>query len=253
MNTNQIGTMKLEGIDAIIFDLGGTLYEPASDICGLTREFMSDIGYERIEGFTDEHIKEALVDANEWLWNYMVENNVPVNWEPSVTEWLQYDRELFRGLGITENVMELAEKYQKKWDEFFEDVNPVLIEGVREVLVELQQRGFALGIASNRYSNPIHILQKDEIYEMFGSVEWTGVPGYTKPSPYMLLKVAEDLGINPRRCVYVGNIFSMDCIAAQRAEMVPILLTWVDPHEVHKITTDVVVIEHIDDLLEILG
>ena len=252
MNTNQLYTMKLEEIDAVIFDLGGTLYEPASDICGLTREFMAESGYEKIEEFTDEYIKEALVDANNWLWNYMVENNVPVDWEPRMPEWLQYDRELFRGLGITEGVHELAEQYQKKWDKFFEDVRPVLIEGVRGVLEELKQRGFALGIASNRYSDPTEALKTDGIYDLFGAVEFTGVPGYTKPSPFMLIKAAEKLGVNPRRCVFVGNLFEQDCVAAQRAEMIPILLTWVDPHEVDKITSDVIIIEHINDLLEIV-
>lgn len=252
MTTNQLYTMKLEGIDALIFDLGGTLYEPASDICGLTREFMSDIGYERIEGFTDEHIKEALVGANNWLWNYMVENNVPVYWEPKVSEWLQYDVVLFRGLGITENIDELAEKYQQKWDKFFEDVKPVLIEGVREVLEELKRRNIALGIASNRYSDPTQALKKDGIYDKFGAVEFTGVPGYAKPSPFMLLKVAERLRVNPRKCAYVGNIVGHDVVAAQRAEMTPVLLTWVDPKEIDTITPDVVVIDHIDELLEIL-
>jgi len=244
--------MKLEGIEALIFDLGGTLYEPASDICGLTREFMSEIGYEKIEEFTDEYIKEALVHANNWLWNYMIDNNVPVYWEPKVTEWLQYDRVLFRGLGIRENVHELAEKYQKKWDEFFEDVKPILIEGVCEVLEDLKQRDFVLGVASNRYSDPTQALQADGIYDLFGAIEFTGVPGYAKPSPYMLLRVAERVGVNPRKCAYIGNIVEHDVVAAQRADMAPILLTWVDPHEANEITSDVIVIEHIDDLLKIV-
>ncbi|MCJ7817652.1 MAG: HAD family hydrolase, partial [Candidatus Thorarchaeota archaeon] len=111
---------------------------------------------------------------------------------------------------------------------------------------------FALGIASNRYGDPKQTLLDDSIYDLFGSVEFTGVPGYTKPSPYMLLRVAEEMGVNPRKCAYVGNIVEYDCVAAERAEMIPILLTWVDPHEVDKITTDVIVISHIADLLEIL-
>jgi len=78
------------------------------------------------------------------------------------------------------------------------------------------------------------------------------VVGYAKPSPYMLLKVAEELGVNPRKCAYVGNIVEYDCIAATRAEMLPVLLTWIDPQEIDKITTDVVVVDHIEEFLEIL-
>lgn len=245
--------MNIKGIEAIIFDLGGTLYEPASDICGLTKQFMSDVGADDSIELTDDHIKEALVDANNWLWTHMTDNNVPVGWEPGTEEWIEYDKVLLKGLGVKEDIENLAEHYQKRWDQFFEDVKPILIEGVRETLEELRRRNYSLGIASNRYSNPKQLLQDDSIYDLFGSVEFSGVPGYIKPSPYMLLRVAEELGVNPRKCAYVGNIVEYDCVAAQRAEMVPILLTWIDPHEVDKVTTDVIVIEHITDLLEVLG
>jgi len=244
--------MNIKGIEALIFDLGGTLYKPASDICGLTKQFMLDTGVDDSIGVTEDHIKDALVDANDWLWNYMIANNVPAHWEPGRNEWIQYGIALFKGMGITNDVENLAEKYQQRWDKFFEEVKPVLIDGVRVTLEELQRRNFALGVASNRYSCPKNVLQTDSIYHLFGSVEYSGVPGYIKPSPYMLLQVAEDLGVNPRKCAYVGNIVEYDCLAAERAEMIPILLTWIDPQEVDKITTDVIVIDHIVDLLEIL-
>ncbi|TFH05801.1 MAG: HAD family hydrolase, partial [Candidatus Thorarchaeota archaeon] len=167
-------------------------------------------------------------------------------------EWIEYDIILWKGLGLGEDIDSLAKEYQRRWDRFFEEVNPPLIEGVHDTLQKLQQREFKLGVASNRYSNPKQVLQNDDIYNLFGSVEFSGVPGYIKPSPYMLLRVAEELEVNPRKCAYVGNIVEYDCVAAKRAEMVPILLTWVDPHEVHKVATDVVIIDHIADLLEVL-
>jgi putative hydrolase of the HAD superfamily len=244
--------MNLKRIEAVIFDLGGTLYESVFDICGLTKQFMVDFGLGDSIELTDDHIKNALVDANNWLLTYMIENEVPVHFIPGTKEWIQYDIVLLKGLGIKEDVENLAVHYQERWDKFTEEVTPVLIEGVRETLEELKRRGISLGVASNRYSNPHQVLKNDRIHDLFGSIEFSGVPGYIKPSPYMLLKVAEELGHNPRRCAYVGNIVEYDCVAAERAQMIPILLTWVDPQEVHKITTDVVVIDHIADLLEIL-
>jgi HAD superfamily hydrolase (TIGR01549 family) len=245
--------MKVEGIDAVIFDLGGTLYGPASDICGLTKQFMVDVRIDGAHKLTDDHVREALVDANQWLWNYMLENNTDSHWEPSEKEWIEYDIVLLRGLGLKDDVDEMAKAYQKRWDKFFEEVRPPLIDGVYDTLQKLHQRGYKLGVASNRYSDPRPTLQNDGIYDFFGSIEFSGVPGYIKPSPYMLLRVAEELGVNPRKCTYVGNIVQFDCVAAERAQMLPILLTWVDPYEVNKITTDVIIIEHIKDILEILG
>jgi len=244
--------MNLKGIDALIFDLGGTLYHPASDMCGLTRQFMVDSGIDESVGLSDDHIKEALVDANNWLWTHMVENNVHLHWNPSKNEWIEYGIILLKGLGIKDDVENLAERYQDKWEKFLEDVEPKLIEGVRETLQELLKRGFKLGIASNRFTDPTNALKADSIHQLFESIEYTAVPGYAKPSPYMLLQVAEDLGVNPRKCAYVGNIVEYDCVAATRAEMLPILLTWIDPNEIDKITTDVVVVNHIEEFLEIL-
>jgi HAD superfamily hydrolase (TIGR01549 family) len=244
--------MNIKGIEAIIFDLGGTLYQPASDLCGLTKQFMADAGIDGAVELTEDHIKEALVDANQWLSDHMLHNNVDSHWEPTRDEWIEYDTILLKGLGIEENLLSLANEYQKRWDSFFENVKPILIEGVRDTLHELKQMGIKLGVASNRFSNPKQTLQNDDIFDLFECVEYSGVTGYIKPSPYMLLRVAEVLGVNPRKCAYVGNIVEYDCVASERAQMIPILLTWVDPQEVDKVTTDVVIIDHIADLLDIL-
>jgi HAD superfamily hydrolase (TIGR01549 family) len=244
--------MKLDEIHAIVFDLGGTLYKPESDLCGLTREFMNDVRAGDLSEHSDTHIIRALVGPTEWLWNYMVENNVPPNWQPTTEIWIEYDKLLLSALGVTEDLDDLAVAYQAKWDEFFKDSRPTLISSVKSVLETLHSRGLRLGIASNRYTDPTRLLEQDSIYHLFDAVEFTNVPGYAKPSPYMLLRVADKCGLNPRKCAYVGNIVDNDLVAAQRAGMIPILLSWCDPEEVDKISMDTIVIEKISDLLEIL-
>jgi HAD superfamily hydrolase (TIGR01549 family) len=244
--------MKLIGIQALIFDLGGTLYKPESDLCGLTRQFMNDIRATDLTEHTDSHIISALEQPTEWLRNYMVENNVPPEWQPTTEIWIEYDKLLLSALGVTENLDNVATAYQIKWDEFFTDSQPTLLSGVKSVLETLHNRGFKLGIASNRYTDPTRLLKEDSIYHLFNAVEYTNVPGYAKPSPYMLLRVADKCGLNPRKCAYVGNIVDNDIVAAQRAGMIPVLLSWCDPEEVEKIKIDTIVIEDISELLEIL-
>jgi HAD superfamily hydrolase (TIGR01549 family) len=244
--------MKLTGIQCIIFDLGGTLYKPESDLCGLTREFMNDVRVVDLAEHTDTHIKQALVEPTEWLWNYMVENNVPPDWQPSTEVWIEYDKLLLSALGVTENLDSVAVSYQAKWDEFFENSRPALLNGVKPVLGALHTQGFRLGIASNRYTDPVDLLMQDSIFQLFDAIEFTNVPGYAKPSPYMLIRVADRCGLNPRKCAFVGNIVDNDLVAAQRAGMIPILLSWCDPEEVDKINIDTIVIEDISDLLEVL-
>jgi HAD superfamily hydrolase (TIGR01549 family) len=239
--------MKIEGIKALIFDLGGTLYKPVTDMCSLTRNFLIDLG---IGDYSDSEILEATNAPEEWLTNYMVENQVNLHWVPDYDIWIEYDRRLLSSFEVKD--IEIVKRYQSKWDEFQKTANPELIEGCKQGLEKLREHGFKLGVASNRFGDPSEILRDDEILNLFDVVEYTNVPGYKKPSPYMLIRVAQQLGINPNKCAYIGNVAKYDVEAASRAGMVPVLITWIDPQEEELLTTDAVVIEHIDDLMEIL-
>ncbi|MHA2351805.1 MAG: HAD family hydrolase [Candidatus Thorarchaeota archaeon] len=241
----------MEGITGLIFDLGGTLYRPVSDMCGLTRDFLSGAGFGDDQDFSDEDIMKAIKEPDEWLTNYMIENDVDIHWKPDHKQWLEYDRMLLTALGVKDRE-DIVLDYQKQWDRFHEVASPELMEGSHEGLEELKKRGFKLGIASNRFTDPTRLLEDSGIYHLFDAVEYTNTPGYKKPSPYLLVKVAATLGTNPYRCAYVGNIVEYDVVAATRAGMIPILLTWCDPQEKEKISTDTIVIEHIKDLMEIL-
>jgi HAD superfamily hydrolase (TIGR01549 family) len=243
--------MKLSNITGIIFDLGGTLFKPVSDMCGLTRDFLSDAGHGEANDFPDDVIISAIEKPDEWLNNYMVENDVGVHWEPQREHWIEYDRLLLDALGVKDHE-DIVHNYQQQWDNFHEDAMHELVEGCLEALEKLKSRGFKLGVASNRFADPERLLRNSRIYDLFDAIEYTNVPGYRKPSPYMLVKVAAAFGTNPTRCVYVGNIVETDVVAATRAGMIPVLLTWCDPEEEEKITSDTVVIAHINDLLEIL-
>lgn len=238
--------MKIEGVKALIFDLGGTLYRPVTDMCGLSREFLTDLG---IGEHSDSEILEATRGPDEWLENYMVENQVNLHWEPDYDVWIEYDRQLLSQFGIED--MEVVKGYQAKWEVFLEDSRAELIEGCKQGLEKLHERGFKLAVASNRFGDPSEFLREDSILHLFDMVEYTNVPGYKKPSPYMLIRIAQQLGVNPKKCAYIGNIARYDVEAATRAGMIPVLITWVDPEEADLVTTDTVIIEHIDDLLEI--
>jgi len=155
---------------------------------------------------------------------------------------------LLENLCIDGDLDTLAEAYQAKWDEYHEQVKPSLVDGVKQGLVDLHNAGYKLGIASNRFGDPRMYLEIDGILDLFGAVHYTNVPGYVKPSPYMLLMVATELNSNPRRCAYVGNIVEYDVIAAQRAEMLPVLLTWCDPEQRDLAPDGTVIIDHISEL-----
>ncbi|MHA1587566.1 MAG: HAD family hydrolase, partial [Candidatus Thorarchaeota archaeon] len=117
------------------------------------------------------------------------------------------------------------------------------------VLKELHARGYILGLVTRRHVSPVAFLKKAGLYDLFSTVRWTGVRGYAKPNPYSLIMAADDIGVNPRLCAYVGNWVDADVGAATRADMVPVLVTWADPKEAEKAPKGTIVIESLLELL----
>ncbi len=249
---SEIATMAKRDVKCLIFDMGGTLYRPALDLCGLTREFLSKLEQTSGRIYDDTTILEALEEPNKWLEGYMMSNDVGPYWYPEPEQWLQYDRILLRELGISEDLEGASQIYQSAWDDFLGNLQTQLIEGVVETFDRLLESNIKLGLASNRFDDPRPILADDGLLERVGAVEYSRVPGYCKPSPYMLFRVSDALRENPARCAYVGNIVKYDVVAAQRAGMLPVLLTWCDPEEEEKAPGETVVMNHIDGLLDLV-
>lgn len=243
----------IDRVKAAIFDLGSTLYQTTRHLGDVHREFLASIGLEKYAELTDPQLEGAQSRGpDSWLDGRMLRNNVDIYWEPSREEWIEYDRRLLEEIGVTGSLDELVEEYQERWDSYLSESRYVLLDRCKETLETLSERGYKLGIASNRFGDPRPYLEEDSILSIFDSIEYSNVPGYKKPSPFLLLKVADDLGVNPRRCVYVGNYVKYDVEAAIRAEMIPILITWCNPEERENAAPETVTIDHISELLTLL-
>lgn len=101
-----------------------------------------------------------------------------------------------------------------------------MYEGIREVLTELRERGYLLGVASNkswsRVGADIDYLELHDLVDAFVTSEDTV---QRKPHPAPLLKLAEKLQIDPRYCAYIGD-YRGDIIAARDAGMVSVAVMW---------------------------
>ena len=237
-------------IRAFIFDIGGTLYRPAHDIC---REFLIELGIETARSISYDELAGIMAESGRrWLDEYMVTHGVGQYWKPTTDIWIEYDRIFLSALGVRGNLDELAVEYQQKWDALFKNIELTLMDGCREVLQGLRASGYSLAVVSNRFDDPRPMLARDSIIDLFDVVDYSNVPGYRKPAPFMLLRAADKMGVPPETCVYVGNTVEDDVVAAQRAGMQPVLITWCEPNlQSSDIPDDVVVINHIRELMSI--
>jgi len=145
----------------------------------------------------------------------------------------------------------MAWRSHTAWEEAYSKTKPKFLESCRPVLQTLYDRGYRLGIASNRRNDPIPHLDSAKIEHLFDAIEYSCVPGYRKPSPFMLLQAASKLGVNPRKCAYVGDKVEHDVGAARRADFLPILIVWCDKEEAGWASEDLIVIDHMEELLDL--
>ncbi len=242
---------RLSQIQTLIFDMGGTLYCPSIDHATLRIYFLERAGLIQHGEFTHSEIKESLIQPDNWLTEYMIEENVGPRWEPDFKIWFEYEKRVFHELGIREDPSEFVQLRQTRLFDALDYFGHSITDDCIDVLDELKQRGYRIGLASNRFGDPIPHLERSCILKYFDAIEYTQAPGYKKPSPYMLLKVADDLQINPMSCAYVGDNVKVDVTAALRADMSPILITQCSATKRTKIPREVIRVETLTELLDV--
>jgi FMN phosphatase YigB (HAD superfamily) len=181
---------------------------------------------------SDTDLQTAFGEADRFLAEYQIRNNVGPHWGSQPEHWIEADLRMYQFLGLDDIDRKTLLKIENAFKyEILETDYEFLHEDSHHLLTQLKKRGYKLGICTRRHDDPSGLLKREGIVDLISAVTWSGVPGYAKPSPYTLLEAAEIMGINPRLCAYVGNLVEVDVRAAQRAGMQSILLTWGNPGE----------------------
>lgn len=108
----------------------------------------------------------------------------------------------------------------------------IVVDGGREVLEELQKRGYTLGIISNLIgTREIPEWLKAEDYERyFKSVVLSSVFGKRKPDASVYFEAARKAGVDPSKCAYVGDNLKRDVTGTRAAGFAKIVIM-ISPEE----------------------
>jgi HAD superfamily hydrolase (TIGR01549 family) len=196
--------------EAVFFDLGGTLRIMHNDIeysnqakrkivelLGIDSdpyEFCKFLDY-RYEGY-----RKCSLDS-------MKEADEVEQW----TRWLTPD---FPKDEIAAKAIELTYQYR-----MCAEGRRELVENGREVILGLYERGYTLGIISNLTST-VEIpewLEKDGLARYFKTVVLSPIVGIRKPDPAIYLEAAQQVGIPPEKCVYIGDNIDRDFSGSKKA------------------------------------
>jgi putative hydrolase of the HAD superfamily len=184
-------------IEAIFLDVGNTLRivieDPAfqaqarKDLMRLVNTSDSeDTFFATLDGRWKNYrqqSKKSLVEASEReLW----------------TEWLlpDYPQEL---------ISPLSGKLTRLWRDH--DGRRVPRHDVKETILELDRRGYIMGIIANTITETEipDWMESDGITSYFKAVVLSSKVGYRKPDPQIYWEAARRVGIEPAKCAYVGD------------------------------------------------
>ena len=188
-------------MEAVLFDLDGTLIDSLADLGGAVNRALADLGYPEHDSTQyREYIGEGA--------RRLVERALPaeVRNEGAVVE---------RALGLYFN------HYEQGWRE-----RTTVYPGMRELLVRLNEEGVPVGVISNKphaFTNlcVAHFFPDIAFGVILGQRE--GVP--RKPAPDAAVEAAKRLGVKVADCGYVGDS-GVDMAFAKAAGMVGLGVSW---------------------------
>ena len=186
-----------QNIEAIFLDVGNTLRVVIEDelfmsqsrqrLVELTGTTMSP---DEFHALLEERYKALRKRAKEQL----IEASEKEMW----TKWMLPDFP-------TEKIAPLSGKLTRLWRDC--DGRRVPRDDVKETVIELSKRGYLLGIIANTITETEipDWLKDDGLTEYFKTVVLSSKVGIRKPNPEIYLEAARRIGVEPEKCVYVGD------------------------------------------------
>ena len=196
-------------VDAILFDLGGTVLE---------------IRHDAIAAILARHggsLPAGWREVGERGGRRRMEEVLRAGAAPDVV-WRAFFLGMLEAAGVPPEIAMRA----------FDDVRAYhrtehlwnrALPGMPEALTELAARGYRVAAVSNSDGRADALLARLGLAQRFEFVVDSHDVGVEKPSPRIFAIACERLGLPPGRCAYVGDVMAFDVEGARAAGLVPVL------------------------------
>lgn len=184
-------------IEAIFLDVGNTLRIVIDD-----KDFIAQSKRQLVEltgsSDTPEAFHEKLVERYKVLRKRAKEKLIEASEKEMWTKWMLPDFP-------SEIIAPLSGKLTRLWRDC--DGRRVPRQDVSQVVIELSKRGYLLGIIANTIteSEIPDYLETDGLTGYFKTVVLSSKVGIRKPNPEIYWEAARRIGVEPAKCVYVGD------------------------------------------------
>ena len=227
----------LTDVDAVLFDAGGVLVMPDPEVIGRMLDSLH-------------------LDSSARACHRLHFERMHLADELSAEGWSEVDHHLARHVGLDG---EHAGRAARLFSSTFGKHRSVAVPEAVRVLGTLHVSGKALGVVSNSDGTLAARLAEDAVCSEDGScgtpvafVLDSAVVGFAKPAPGIFglaVERLERLGVDPRRCLFVGDTLSNDVVPAAHARLIPVHLDpyrLCDLHDHSHITSLPELLTHVD-------
>jgi len=199
-----------EHMDAILFDMGGTLRSTNKRLREVKKEKIHEMivllgsDFNKVE-FIKLLKKRARAYKN-WAKKTLLELNEVELWR----RWMLPD---WPSDKVSRHALQLSQLWRDA------TVKHIVFPETQETVLALFRRGYRLGLVSNTTSSieVPRLLEELGIAGCFEAVILSCVVGIRKPDPSILLMAVERMGVRPERCAYIGDQPCQDVAPARKA------------------------------------
>lgn len=191
-----------ETVDLILFDAGQTLLQCRPSMADIVQRSLAETGL-----FLTP---EQAAQSEALMWKHYQRVGQERGTRTSVQESWDFWHSVYEGITADLALPDprrhgrtLAEAFKRPeaW-QAFADVHPAL--------EQLRARGIRLGVVSNWTDNLHRILNGLALSPFFEVVITSAEAGIEKPDPAIFTPALEQAGVDPARCLYVGDSLTQD-------------------------------------------
>jgi putative hydrolase of the HAD superfamily len=141
-------------------------------------------------------------------------------WSRATERYTAPVREVLTGVGVSDDAMDDVLSYRAEF------VRTCLVPraGAIETLEELRSRGIKVGLITVCTEDVELLWPESEFAGLFDAEIFSNAIGLSKPDPRIYLACCEELGVEPRDAVFVGDGANDELEGARRVGLLPVLI-----------------------------
>ncbi len=212
-----INYIDISKIDFIFFDKGGTLsYQDPHPDDGVeeAKKIMDFLGYEGDASEFRKTLKERDKKYKKWSLEKCYEETVEV----MCKKWLFFDAPCYEKIDMNADKLIIMSSHVKG--------ERIIYPEAAALVKEMKRRGYRTGLISNTVS-PTMVpaeLREADIYDDFEVVVMSSVERLRKPDPEIFKLSCKRAGVDPGKCIYIGDAPNRDVEGPRKAGFAGIVI-----------------------------